>query len=366
MTKKLTIVVLIILSVCNIASLRADDKNQGVKFETGTFEEILKKAKADKNGPKYIFVDCYTKWCGPCKMVASKIFPTKEAGDYFNKNFVNVKMDMETPEGKLFNQKYKITAYPTFIVMDLNGKEINRNVGVEIDIKWLINKIESLKDYTKSASYLKEKFESTQLAEDAVNYLNALYKVSRFNRDITPFLENNIHLIQPRTIFSFDFWKFIDTALSIFGKSKKIANIVVKNKEYAAFGVGSETVREALCDFYIGQLQSYMTGKNDITTTEADIYANNVRLLMNDFDMYASTMCELYECRKNNDTEGEIKIMKGRYIHSIKESNYVISIIEVLKKNPNIPQEVWDEYAKSIESYYDSSKKYEISFINKN
>ena len=73
---------------------------QGIEFEHGTLEEALVKAKKEN---KIIFMDCYTTWCGPCKYLAKNVFTQKEVGYFFNKNFVNVKMDMESEAGKPYN-----------------------------------------------------------------------------------------------------------------------------------------------------------------------------------------------------------------------------------------------------------------------
>ena len=41
---------------------------QGISFVEGkTLSEVLAQAK---NEGKLVFVDCYTEWCGPCKMMA--------------------------------------------------------------------------------------------------------------------------------------------------------------------------------------------------------------------------------------------------------------------------------------------------------
>ena len=37
--------------------------SQGIQFETGSWKEVLQKAKQEN---KLIFVDLYTTWCGPC------------------------------------------------------------------------------------------------------------------------------------------------------------------------------------------------------------------------------------------------------------------------------------------------------------
>jgi len=77
----------------------------GIKFETGTWVEILAKAKQQS---KYVFVDAFTTWCGLCKWMDKNVFPTAEAGEYFNKNFVNAKIDMEKGEGLDIAKKYSV------------------------------------------------------------------------------------------------------------------------------------------------------------------------------------------------------------------------------------------------------------------
>ncbi|HCE85197.1 MAG TPA: hypothetical protein DEO99_03495, partial [Bacteroidetes bacterium] len=70
--------------------------SQGISFFEGSFDAA--KELAAKEG-KLIFMDSYAKWCGPCKRMARDVFTVEEVGDFFNANFVNLKMDMETEEG---------------------------------------------------------------------------------------------------------------------------------------------------------------------------------------------------------------------------------------------------------------------------
>ena len=109
--------ILLLISVMMISfSAFAQD---GVKWNEGTLQEVLNKAKSKKKGPKQVFIDCYTSWCGPCKWMANTVFPQKEAGDYFNKNFVCAKFDMEKDEGVDMKTKYAISAFPTFLILDV-------------------------------------------------------------------------------------------------------------------------------------------------------------------------------------------------------------------------------------------------------
>ena len=99
---------------------------QGINFQKGTWADIQAKAKTEN---KHIFVDAYTTWCGPCKWLSKKIFPQKEVGDFFNKNYVAFKMDMEKGEGIDFAKKYQVRAYPTLVYFNPQGEMVHKSVG---------------------------------------------------------------------------------------------------------------------------------------------------------------------------------------------------------------------------------------------
>lgn len=103
-------------------------QSAGVSFvESTTWMKAVKKAKTEN---KLIFMDAYTTWCGPCKMLEKRVFPSKELGDFYNKNFVSIRVDMENGEGPALANIYTVNAYPTMFFIDPNnGKEITRIVG---------------------------------------------------------------------------------------------------------------------------------------------------------------------------------------------------------------------------------------------
>ncbi len=99
---------------------------QGIQFFDGTWKEAMAKSKAEN---KPIFVDAYTTWCGPCRWMSANIFTDPAVGEYFNANFINVKMDMEKGEGPAFASAHKVMAYPTLIFTDALGNEKVRQTG---------------------------------------------------------------------------------------------------------------------------------------------------------------------------------------------------------------------------------------------
>ncbi len=103
-------------------------QGQGMVFEPqGTlFKQAV--AKAQQTGKK-IFLDCYTSWCGPCKMMARDVFPQEKVGEFMNASYVNIQIDMEKGEGPELAKKWEVSAYPTFIIFNSNGQEIGRFLG---------------------------------------------------------------------------------------------------------------------------------------------------------------------------------------------------------------------------------------------
>ncbi len=88
---------------------------QGLRFEDGDWKTVLDKARKEN---RLVYVDVYATWCGPCKVLAATIFPQKEAGDVYNAQFVNYRIDAEKGEGIELAEKYAVTAFPTHLFID--------------------------------------------------------------------------------------------------------------------------------------------------------------------------------------------------------------------------------------------------------
>ena len=108
--------------------LSSQVKAQGIEFFHGTFAEAQVKAK--KEG-KQIFIDFYTAWCGPCKLMAKKYFTLESVGKVYNKKYICLKVDAEKGEGPEIAKKYGVKAYPTLVYADANGKEVQKAMGMK-------------------------------------------------------------------------------------------------------------------------------------------------------------------------------------------------------------------------------------------
>lgn len=99
----------------------------GIKFSNLTYAEALK--LSEKTG-KPIFIDCYTVWCGPCKLLAKNTFTDSTVGTFFNENFINLKIEMEKDaDGPELSRLFKVRAYPTLLFINGKGELVKQSLG---------------------------------------------------------------------------------------------------------------------------------------------------------------------------------------------------------------------------------------------
>jgi thioredoxin 1 len=101
-------------------------QNKQIVFIEDDFNEALKQAAAQN---KYLFVDAYASWCGPCKMLKATTFKNKKAAAFYNTNFINVAIDMEKGQGPELAAQWGMQAYPTLIIFNPQGKPVLGSVG---------------------------------------------------------------------------------------------------------------------------------------------------------------------------------------------------------------------------------------------
>jgi thioredoxin-related protein len=107
---------------------------------------------AQKLEPKKIFMDVYTDWCGPCKLLDKKTFSNKKVIRYINQHYYAVKFNGEGTESVTYNNftytnpnyqperkgrnaqhffadALKITAYPSLVFFNETGGVIQALPG---------------------------------------------------------------------------------------------------------------------------------------------------------------------------------------------------------------------------------------------
>ncbi len=99
--------------------------SKSVIFFKGSFTEAKEAAKQQN---KLIFIDVYTDWCKPCKVMAAEAFENEEIADLMNAFFINFKADAER-SGQQIASQYMVQAYPTTLVINALGELVTSNRG---------------------------------------------------------------------------------------------------------------------------------------------------------------------------------------------------------------------------------------------
>ncbi|WMI64138.1 thioredoxin family protein [Aestuariibaculum sp. YM273] len=243
MIKKIVLLIPCLLLVLKVAA-------QGVAFQDLTLNQAIEKAKTED---KYVFIDFYTSWCGPCKLMDAQVFPKEDVGTYFNEKFVSLKVNAESGvEGAKLANKYKIRAYPTFVILDDKGDLVHMFAGGLLDTQKFIAKVETSFDASKAFGMLQQRYDAGKRDNATVSaYLQALIGTSTIKPDS---LVNNFYdtlsdqeKVSEEAAFIFERFAPIDSDKAIFlethrdefrdvlGKNRVDSILVSKYEQY--FGI---------------------------------------------------------------------------------------------------------------------------------
>jgi thioredoxin-related protein len=73
------------------------------------WKSVQQADSVQRSGDKrLLFMDVYTDWCGPCKLMDKHTFNHEQVAGYVNENFIPVKFNAESEEDVIFKgKKYK-------------------------------------------------------------------------------------------------------------------------------------------------------------------------------------------------------------------------------------------------------------------
>lgn len=234
-------------------------------FQKLTLEEACTKAKVEK---KLVFVDLYTSWCAPCKMMADKVFPDVKLGAFMNERFVCVKYDMEEGEGPEIAKRYKVDAYPTFLLLNADGDLINPIVGMTpaggefiYKVKLALGEISTVKMDSLYAA-------GNRMTRFVLSYLKALEATKQYDKAkvVTANLVKELGASQTAYV---TYW-FLYENPEISPVGSENINYLLSHVDDFRKGVGVEPVNAKLASMFETQLEDMIRGKNK-TTDIADV-----------------------------------------------------------------------------------------------
>lgn len=93
-------------------------------FKDLKFEDAL--VKADQEG-KVVFVDFYTDWCGPCKLLDKTTWRDPNVIEFLNQYTIPLKINAEGKRN--ISSRYHIQAYPSLAYINPDGKLLSMTKG---------------------------------------------------------------------------------------------------------------------------------------------------------------------------------------------------------------------------------------------
>ncbi len=120
-----------------------------------SWDEAVTTAKKES---KPIFVDVFTTWCGPCKMLDKRTF-TDDRFKKFAQHVVLLKQDAEK-EGRDLAKKYEVGGYPTLLLVGADGELMGRMMGFQ-PAEPLVAGMTKIIDATKRLPALTEALKKT-------------------------------------------------------------------------------------------------------------------------------------------------------------------------------------------------------------
>ena len=95
-------------------------------YRTNNLGNILDHAE---NEDKLVYVDIYTDWCLPCKIMNESVYSDKETMDYLNENFICYKVNGEKVNGPDLVALFEVKNYPGILFLNQRGGIIEKSLG---------------------------------------------------------------------------------------------------------------------------------------------------------------------------------------------------------------------------------------------
>lgn len=251
--------------------LAQSDYVKGIKWTRNlSWEEIRAKAKSEN---KYIFLDCFTTWCAPCKRMDELVFSKLRVGEFINDKLISVKVQMDQTgkdndfikswykDAAEIMKQFKVTAFPTYLFFTPAGVIVHKERGYKIPEQFIdiakvaitpgrkyvdpykefdafvVNYESGKKNYRKMPAMIKKAQELNdrklveRLSNDYLKYLEGLGRAKWYEKSNIECVASN--LINSNSSFFSLFYnesKQIDDIMNKQGFSKKVVDRIIEHE----------------------------------------------------------------------------------------------------------------------------------------
>lgn len=228
--KKQIILVLYVLALFTYLPVKA--QNHTINFvQNKTWKQLLKTATKEK---KFIFIDCYTSWCGPCKMLVKNVFTNDSVANFYNKHFVNLKLDVEKDVlGQWIKKNYDVEVFPTLLFIDPKDESLQHAfTGYRTPERFIAGGKDALSPQKK----LKALVSRYKLGERNIafmsTYLTALHSAFKI-KECDSIAENFLLDLSEKEWVTDSVWEFIKKHINN-PLSEPLKHVMHNKKKYAA------------------------------------------------------------------------------------------------------------------------------------
>lgn len=273
-------------------------------FQKLTLEEACGKAKKEK---KLIFVDLYTSWCEPCRMMADKVFPDQVIGEFMNEHFVCVKYNTEVDkDGIDLVKKFNVQSYPTFLMLNTDLGLENQIIGATLEpLDFKAQVEEAMK--ASLASLGKQYADGDRDMRFLAHYLKELSK-SRMEVKAKEVCEVLFKLLPDAEKAKPEYWFIYDSEMLAPVSSSAMDYLLSHFKQFRET-VGEERILNRISSAFELKLVSMLSGREKINNLDkmakqmAPFHFNSRERL----DVYVSIAKALRLAREKNNGEKEVE-----------------------------------------------------------
>ena len=283
-------------------------------FRDITYKEALAAAKAEK---KLVFIDFYTSWCGPCKMMMKNIFPLKEVGNYLNSKFVCIKIDAEKGEGPELAKRYQVKAYPTFVAINPAEEILMTKVGGSGS--GFIGSIDRLIDPDKTPERMKQRYESGERTADLISAYAGL-KMEEVYKNRQPDMtkkDEAFKMVQDYFDGLKDKERLAEENLFIYtsyteSPADAIARYMIANRDKFAPAIKND-ISDRIKELYKMDVLNYLTARVPFNQQQYDIVKKGVMDLGLNKDEYYTTAFRFIESYGAGDMDAFMTLCEKEY-----------------------------------------------------
>lgn len=302
-------------------------------FRSIDFNEALKQSQAEN---KLVFIDFYTDWCGPCRKMSKEVFPQKQVGDYFNAQFVCIKLNAEK-EGKELAQKFEVKAYPTFIIADQQGNAKATITGA-FPADAFVAKVKNELNPEMTPERMKQRYESGERTPELVDAYAMSFmeqkKMDEGYKIIDDYFNSlsDKQKLAPENLFVFTRYTFDVSDPKCQFWTKNVEKADSKTKEIALAHL--QKLYHSATSTY---LSGYVFAENKFNEAEYQQLKQDIYSLKLDQKYPFAPVFELIECYAKEDKKAYFEMFKQKK-SELDSQDFELILLNVSRLFPNSPE----------------------------